>query len=387
MKKKISLLGSTGSIGTQALEVIRKTGDSVTALAAHHNIDLLERQIREFTPRIAAVFDENAAKSLKTKVADLPVRVLCGIEGLCEAASDEAADLVLNAVVGMVGLRPTLYAIKAHKTVALANKETLVAGGELVMREAAEQGVKILPIDSEHSAIFQCLEACKDRRDINRILLTASGGPFFGKTSEELKGVTPESALKHPNWSMGTKVTIDSASMMNKGLEVIEAVWLFGLAEDRIDVVVHRESIIHSMVEFTDHSVLAQLGVPDMRIPIQYALTWPRRAPSEAKQLDLTALSRLTFYPPDDKTFVCLSACRQAIRRGGLAPAAANGANEAAVALFLRGEISFPEIGALVTEASLRQKDEKITSVEDILNADRRARDYVMDTANCRVPI
>ncbi len=387
MNKKLSLLGSTGSIGTQALEVVREMGDTVTALAAHHNVDLLERQIREFTPRIAAVYDENAARSLKIRVADLPVRVLSGMDGLCEAAVEEQADVVLNAVVGMVGLKPTLCAVGAGKDIALANKETLVAGGALVMRAAAERGVRLLPVDSEHSAIFQCLEACRDRRDLSRILLTASGGPFFGKSAGELQDVTPAAALRHPNWSMGAKITIDSATMMNKGLEVIEAAWLFDLPEDRIDVVVHRESIIHSMIEFTDHSVLAQLGVPDMKIPIQYALTWPRRAPSSAKRLDLAALSRLTFFPPDDETFTCLAACREAIRRGGLAPAAANGANEAAVDLFLNGKISFLDIGALVREAMLRQKDEEITSLEDILNADRNARAYVTGAAGCGVSL
>ena len=373
----LSILGSTGSIGTQALDVVRKLGLRVEALAAYRNVKLLEEQIREFRPGTAVVFEEKAAAELRLAVSDLPVRVLSGMEGLCEAAALPEADMVLNSVVGMVGLRPTLAAIKAHKDVSLANKETLVAGGALVMAAARENGVKILPVDSEHSAIFQCLQGCPEEKALNRLILTASGGPFFGKTREELKAVTPEQALKHPNWDMGAKVTIDSATMMNKGLEIMEASWLFDLPADRIDVVVHRESIVHSLIEYVDHSMIAQLGLPDMRIPIQYALTWPQRHPSPVGQLDLAKACTLSFYEPDYETFACLRACKTAIQRGGLAPAAANGANEAAVPLFLQRKISFVEIGSLVTEAMERQPDAAVTCLEDILNADQAARDFV----------
>jgi 1-deoxy-D-xylulose-5-phosphate reductoisomerase len=381
MKRCISILGSTGSIGTQALDVIRRLGLQVCALSAHSNTVLLERQIREFKPQVVAVFDLNAAKSLRTSVADLPVRVLQGMEGLCEAASVRQADAVLNSVVGMVGLQPTLAAVAAKKDVALANKETLVAGGALVMKAAKEQNVSILPVDSEHSAVFQCLQGCPGKKALKRVILTASGGPFFGKTPEELYSVTPQQALKHPNWNMGAKVTIDSATMMNKGLEIMEAGWLFGLSASQIDVVVHRESIVHSMIEYQDNSVIAQLGVPDMRIPIQYALTWPDRFPSPVKQLSLTQCRTLSFYEPDEETFSCLRACRRAMERGGLAPAAANGANEVAVKLFLQGRIPFTEIGDLVFKAMENQPDAPVTSVDDIINADRAARDVVADMA------
>ncbi|NLJ31824.1 MAG: 1-deoxy-D-xylulose-5-phosphate reductoisomerase [Clostridiales bacterium] len=381
MKRCISILGSTGSIGTQALDVIRRLGLEVCALSAHSNTVLLERQIREFKPQVVAVFDLNAAKSLRTSVADLPVRVLQGMEGLCEAASVRQADAVLNSVVGMVGLQPTLAAVAAKKDVALANKETLVAGGALVMKAAKEQNVSILPVDSEHSAVFQCLQGCPGKKALKRVILTASGGPFFGKTPEELYSVTPQQALKHPNWNMGAKVTIDSATMMNKGLEIMEAGWLFGLSASQIDVVVHRESIVHSMIEYQDNSVIAQLGVPDMRIPIQYAFTWPDRFPSPVKQLSLTQCRTLSFYEPDEETFSCLRACRRAMERGGLAPAAANGANEVAVKLFLQGRIPFTEIGDLVFKAMENQPDAPVTSVDDIINADRAARDVVADMA------
>lgn len=377
MKQSLSILGSTGSIGTQSLDVVRGLEQKVCALAAYSNTALLENQIREFKPQLVAVFDLNAAKSLKTSVADLPVRVVQGMEGLCEAAEMPQADVILNSVVGMVGLKPTLAAIAAKKDVALANKETLVAGGALVMKAAQEQGVKILPVDSEHSAVFQCLQGCPEKGALKRVILTASGGPFFGKTREELQSVTPQQALKHPNWNMGAKVTIDSATMMNKGLEMMEAGWLFDLPPSQIDVVVHRESIIHSMIEYQDNSVIAQLGVPDMRIPIQYALTWPDRLPSPVKQLSLTEYGTLSFFEPDDKTFECLRVCRKAMERGGLAPAAANGANEAAVKLFLEGRISFLEIGGLVRKAMENQPDAPVASVDDIMNADRAARDFV----------
>lgn len=380
MKRRLSVLGSTGSIGTQTLDVARSLGLEVCALAANKNIDLLEKQIREFSPQVAAVFDPEAAKRLRPAVRDLPVRIAEGMDGLCEAACLQTAGLVCNSVVGMVGLKPTLAAIEAGKDVALANKETLVAGGALVMRAAEEHHVRILPVDSEHSAVFQCLEGSPGKHAVKRIILTASGGPFFGRTAEELRNATPEQALRHPTWNMGPKVTIDSATMMNKGLEVIEASWLFGMPIDRIDVLIQRESVIHSMVEFADHSVIAQLGVPDMRVPIQYAITYPDRVPSQAGTLDLAEYGKLTFARPDEKTFRCLAACRRALRRGGLAPAAANGANEAAVKLFLDHRISFSEVGELVWEAMERQPDTaRIRSADEILEADSQARSFVLD--------
>lgn len=373
----LSLLGSTGSIGTQALDVVRCTGIKVVALAAHHNIQLLEKQIREFSPEVACVIDYNAAQQLKIAVADTSTKIVQGMEGLLEVAAWPTADVVLNSVVGMVGLKPTLAAISAKKTIALANKETLVAGGQLVMDSAKRNGVSILPVDSEHSAIFQSLQGSPGRAAVSRIILTASGGPFFGKSRQELESVTPEQALKHPNWSMGSKVTIDSATLMNKGLEVIEAAWLFDMSADEIEVVVHRESIIHSAVEYVDNSVIAQLGLPDMRIPIQYALTYPERFVSPVGRLDLAKLGSMTFFTPDTDTFVCLDVCRNALRRGGLAPAAANGANEAAVALFLEKKISFLDIGRLVSAAAERQPSVENYTLEDVLNADRAAKEYV----------
>ncbi len=380
--KRLALLGSTGSIGTQTLEVVRGLEKSrcpvkIEVLAARSNIRLLEEQIREFRPAAAAVFDPDAARELRTRVRDLDITVLEGMEGLCEAAAWETADITLNAVVGMVGLRPTLAAISAKKTLALANKETLVAGGSLVMEAARENGVKILPVDSEHSAIFQCLQGCPSPEALNRLILTASGGPFFGKSREELREITPEQALRHPNWEMGAKVTIDSATLMNKGLEVIEASWLFGVPPEQIEVVVHRESIVHSLIEYRDHSVLAQLGQPDMRIPIQYALTYPQRFPSPVKRLELWKQGNLTFFPPDLETFRCLPVCIGALKRGGLAPAAANGANEKAVELFLSKKISFLEIGQLVFAAVENQPDAPAASLEAVLEADLRARQFV----------
>ena len=380
MKRCLSILGSTGSIGTQTLDVVRGLGLKVCALAANANIALLESQIREFQPELAAVFELDAAKKLNTAVADAPVRIVAGMDGLCEAAAIGSADLVLNSVVGMVGLMPTLAAINAGKDVALANKETLVAGGALVMDAAKRNAVKIFPVDSEHSAVFQCLQGCPDKKMLKRIILTASGGPFFGKSRDEIAHVTPQQALKHPNWNMGAKVTIDSATMMNKGLEIIEASWLFEMPASKISVVVHRESVIHSMIEYEDNSVIAQLGLPDMRIPIQYAITWPQRFPSPVGQLSLTDYGKLTFFEPDLQTFTCLSACKKAIERGGLAPAAANGANEVAVKLFLDGRISFIEIGELVRQAMENQPDvQTVSSVDDILNADKNARNYVLN--------
>jgi 1-deoxy-D-xylulose-5-phosphate reductoisomerase len=379
MKRCLSILGSTGSIGTQTLDVVRELGLRVCALAANSNTAQLENQIREFKPQLVAVFDLNAAKALKLAVADTSVRIVQGIEGLCEAATINDADVILNSVVGMVGLTPTLAAIGAKKDVALANKETLVAGGALVMQAAKEKHVKIIPVDSEHSAIFQCMEGCPEKQALKRIILTASGGPFFGKSREELQKVTPEQALKHPNWNMGAKVTIDSATMMNKGLEIIEAFWLFNMQPSEIDVVVHRESVVHSMIEYQDNSVIAQMGVPDMRIPIQYALTWPQRFHSPVKQLSLTDYGKLSFYQPDYETFQCLSVCKKAIERGGLVPVAVNGANEVAVKLFLNHQISFTDIGNLVSRAMENQPDVKcITSVDAIFNADKTARNFVL---------
>ena len=385
--RKLALLGSTGSIGIQTLDVVRglcRGGDfpvSIQVLAARSSVKQLEEQIREFRPQAAAVFNEKAAKDLRDRTRDLDLEILPGMEGLCQAAAWDSADMTLNAVVGMVGLRPTLSAIAAGKTVALANKETLVAGGSIVMEAARQNKVEILPVDSEHSAIFQCLQGCPEKKAVKRLLLTASGGPFFGKTRKELEGVTPAQALRHPNWNMGAKVTIDSATLMNKGLEVTEAAWLFGLGPKDIQVVVHRESIVHSLVEYVDHSVIGQLGTPDMRLPIQYAITYPKRYPSPCGELDLAGLGSLTFAQPDLETLRCLKVCLQALERGGLAPAAANGANEEAVALFLQEKIGFLEIPQLVEAAMLRQPDAPADSVEAVLQADREARQFVLENA------
>ena len=374
--RNISILGSTGSIGTQTLDVVRKLGLNITALSAHGSIDLLEEQIREFKPEVAAVVDEEKAKELKLRVADTSTKILSGMDGMLEICRD-SSDVLVNAVVGMVGLAPTLEAIKAKKDIAFANKETLVAGGELVMSAVKENGVKLLPVDSEHSAIFQCLQAAPEQKALKKILLTASGGPFFGKTADELKDVTVDQALAHPNWSMGAKITIDSATMMNKGLEIIEAAWLFDTDPDDIEVVVHRESIIHSMIEFTDNSILAQLGLPDMRIPIQYAITYPERYESPVAEIDWKKLSQMTFYSADDKTFKCLSACKHAMKLGGLYPAVANGANEVANLLFRQNKISFLDIGELVSASLDEVKVGRASCLDDVLDADRRAREFV----------
>lgn len=384
--KKLSLLGSTGSIGTQALQVVqnlREQGEKweVAALAARSSVNRLEEQARKFHPEVVAVFDEGAALSLRQSLRDTDIQVLSGMEGLCEAAAWPGADLTLNAVVGMVGLQPTLAALQAGKALALANKETLVAGGAIVMEAARKRNVPILPVDSEHSAIFQCLQGCPERGALKKLVLTASGGPFFGRSRQELAGVTREQALRHPNWDMGAKITIDSATMMNKGLEVMEASWLFDLPEHRIEVVVHRESVIHSMVEYQDNAVVAQLGVPDMAVPIQYALTYPLRMPSPAGELDLCALGKLTFYPPDREAFPCLELCREALRRGGLVPAAANGANEQAVALFLEGKIGFLDIPRLV-EAAMDRQAPGVVTLETVLEADQEARAFVAGAAH-----
>ncbi len=377
MKKTISILGSTGSIGQQSLQVCRNLGYQVAGLAANRNVQLVEEQVREFNPRYVCMSDEAAYRDLKVRLADTDTQVLWGVQGMCDIAQLPENDLVLNSVMGMVGLEPTLAAVEAGKDVALANKETLVAGGKLVMDAVARKGVRLLPVDSEHSAIFQCLQA-GDRSMLRRIFLTASGGPFFGRTRAELEQITVEQALKHPNWTMGAKITIDSATLMNKGLEVIEAVWLFDVDVSQIQVLVHRESVVHSAVEFVDGSVIAQLGVPDMRIPIQYALTYPARVPSGVKPLSLLEYGTLSFAPPDLETFPCLQAAVDAMEKGGLYPCVVNGANEAAVALFLAGKISFLQIGELVQGAlSQLQVPTGSYTLEELHQADAMAREYV----------
>ena len=380
MTKNISLLGSTGSIGTQSLDVYRKNGSGVKCLAASSRVEIIENKVREFRPELVCMMQENAAKELKTRIADTSARVVCGMEGLIECATYDGADTVLNSVVGMVGLEPTLAAIKAKKTVALANKETLVAGGHLVTRLAEENGVAILPVDSEHSAIFQALQGSPSKSAVKKIILTASGGPFFGKKLSELENVTAADALKHPNWDMGAKITIDSATMMNKGLEFIEAKWLFDMPNEDIEIVVHRESVIHSAIVYQDNSMIAQLGVPDMRIPIQYALTYPERKPSPVKELSLADYGKLTFFEPDYETFKCINVCKDAIDLGGLHPAAANGANEESVKLFLNGKIKFTDIAYLNNEAMKNAPEKQDFTLEDVLSADRAARDFVLET-------
>lgn len=379
--KSLILLGSTGSIGAQALEVAQGAGYTVRALAAGSRVEPFEQQIRQFRPEVVAMYDPRAAADLRVRIQDLPVRVLSGMEGLCELASLNETALVLNAVVGMVGLLPTLAAVEAGHDVALANKETLVAGGHLVTEAVVRRGVQLLPVDSEHSAIFQCLQGRPpEGRGLNRLILTASGGPFFGKSAAELEQVTPEQALRHPNWDMGAKITIDSATMMNKGLELIEARWLFDVPPDRIDIVVHRESVVHSLVEYADHSVIAQMGVPDMRIPIQYAMTYPDRLSCPVKQLDLAEWGRLSFFAPDHQAFPGMELCRRAITRGGLYPAAVNAANEEAVSLFLNRAIGFGDISRLAArpmEWELSAED----GIEAVLEADRMTRIRIREAA------
>lgn len=375
--KTLTILGSTGSIGTQALEVVDDLDYRVIALAAGKNVKKAEEQIRKYKPKYAAMANEQAANELALKTADTDVKILSGLEGIREISA-LSADVVLNSIVGVAGLIPTLTAIEAGSDIALANKETLVTGGDLVKRKAAEKGVKIYPVDSEHSAIFQCLQA-SDRQDLNKIIITASGGPFFGKKISQLKKVTKEKALKHPNWSMGAKITIDSATLMNKGLEVIEAVHLFDLPQSKVEVVVHPQSIIHSLVEWRDGAVLAQLGVPDMRIPIQYALTFPKRVNFVSRPLDLVEVSQMTFYAPDRETFSCLDTCEKAVNMGGLYPAAVNGANEEAVKLFLNDKISFLDIGELVKKMLSENFAKTYTTVSEIFEADKRARKIVRE--------
>ena len=382
MTKNISVLGSTGSIGTQTLDVADKLDLRVSALTAAKNIDLLERQVRKYKPGLAVVYDEEKARELKAAIADTDTKVLSGMDGLIEAARLPQADLVVNSVVGMVGLKPTIAAAEAKKDIAFANKETLVAGGDLVTDAVKNNGVQLLPVDSEHSAIFQCLQGMPDKKVLKKIILTASGGPFFGRKLDELRDVTVEQALAHPNWSMGAKITIDSATMMNKGLEIIEAGRLFEVSGEDIDVVVHRESIIHSLIEFTDNSVLAQLGLPDMRIPIQYAITYPMRYESPVGELDLAKIGNLTFFEPDYETFECLRACKKAFEMGGAATAIANGANEEANALFRQGKIKFLDIGRLVMGAVDNIANFTPACVQDILDVDEQARRYVRDRVN-----
>ncbi|MCF2677364.1 1-deoxy-D-xylulose-5-phosphate reductoisomerase [Pseudoflavonifractor phocaeensis] len=374
----ISLLGSTGSIGRQSLEVIQACGMKVGALTANSNVARMEEQARQFQPELAVMMDEQAAADLKVRLADTPVRVAGGLEGLLEAAELPKTDTVITAVVGMVGLRPTMAAIREGKRIALANKETLVCAGQLVTEEARDYGAKILPVDSEHSALFQSLQGCKDRGEVKRLILTCSGGPFFGKTRKELEWMTREDALQHPNWSMGAKITVDSATLMNKGLEFIEAMHLYQMPPEKISIVVHRESIIHSLVEYCDNAMIAQMGTPDMRLPIQYALTWPERVAGPATPLDLCSCGPLTFAQPDTETFQCLALALEAAKTGGTAGAILNGANEAAVALFLEGKIGFLDIADRVRGAMEQVKVIADPSMTQVLEADAAAREAVL---------
>lgn len=374
--RNISILGSTGSIGTQTLDIARAyKGISVHALSAYSNIELLEAQTREFMPSLVCVFDEKKANDFKTRIADLDVRVVSGNDGLIEVATCKNAEIVVTAVVGISGLLPTIEAIKAGKNIALANKETLVTGGHIVTKLAKEYGVALLPVDSEHSAIFQSLQGKANK--IKKIILTASGGPFFGKTRDELKSITPQDALKHPNWDMGAKVTIDSSTLVNKGLEVIEAKWLFGVDIDQIDVLIHRQSILHSAVMYEDNAVIAQLGTPDMRLPIQYALTYPERLPMKDNELDLLKYGNLTFDKPDTDTFFALELAKKAGKEGGILPTVFNSSDEAAVELFLKGKIGYLDISESIMAAMESVKNIENPTVEQILEADRWAREAV----------
>ena len=379
MKRTLSILGSTGSIGRQTLDVAQVCGHQVAALTVNRSVELAEQQARQFQPQLVVAVDESAAQDLKQRLADTSIRVVGGREGLMEAATLPQADTVVTAVVGIAGLEPTLAAIDQGKRIALANKETLVCAGDLVMRRAEEKGAEIVPVDSEHSAIFQCLQGCKDRGEVKRLIITASGGPFFGKTREELEHVTRAQALRHPNWAMGAKITIDSATLMNKGLEFIEAMRLYHMPPQQIQVVVHRESIIHSLVEFNDGAILAQLGTADMRVPIQYALTWPERTPGPAAPLDLLTCPPLTFAKPDPDTFRCLGLALECAQKGGTSTAILNGANEVAVELFLEEKISFLDIARLVEGALERVASKPADTLEDVLEADRAARQAVRD--------
>ena len=375
--KKIAILGSTGSIGTQTVDILPSIDAEVVALTTNRRINLLEEQARALHPKMVCAMDENAAKALKIKLADTDIEVLTGMDGLIACAAESGADIVVTAVVGMVGLLPTMAAIKAGKDIALANKETLVCAGGLVMSAAKQYGVRILPVDSEHSAIFQCVQAANGN-PIDKILLTASGGPFFGKKLEEMRGMTREQALAHPNWSMGAKITIDSATMMNKGLELIEAMWLYDLPPEDIEIVVHRESIVHSAVEFADGAVIAQLGLPDMRLPIQLALTWPQRVPCKVPRMSLAEVAKLTFYAPDYEAFPALNLAKHAASLKGDRGAVLNGANEAAVGLFLNDKIGFTDIAERVAYALDTIPYKKDITLDDVLAADKAAREIVL---------
>ena len=375
--KKIAIIGSTGSIGTQTLEIVRANGDiQVTALAAGRNVDLLERQIREFSPRVACLWDEKKADELRARTADLPVKILAGMEGLVEAAAGTDCEILVTAVVGMIGIRPTIAAIEAGKDIALANKETLVTAGHLIMPLARRKRVRILPVDSEHSAIFQCLQG-NEGNGIHKILLTASGGPFRGRTRKEMEGVRPEDALKHPNWAMGSKITIDSSTMVNKGLEVMEARWLFDVELEQIQVVVQPQSVIHSMVEFEDGAVMAQLGTPDMRLPIQYALYYPKRRFLSGERLDFRKMGQITFEAPDLENFQGLALGLRACREGGSMPTVFNAANELAVRLFLERKISYLSITDLIEASMNRHVKKETPSLDDILMTEQETYDYI----------
>lgn len=376
MAKNISILGSTGSIGTQTLDVVREIGGiNVKAITANNNIELLEKQIREFKPDIAAVMNEEMAEKLKERVKDCGTKILSGIDGLIEAAVYKESDTVVTSVVGNIGIVPTFEAIKAGKNIALANKETLVSAGELIINAVKKYDVKLYPVDSEHSAIFQCLRGNEDNK-IRRILLTASGGPFRGRKREELLNVRAEDALKHPNWSMGKKVTIDSASLMNKGLEVIEAKWLFGVDVEDIEVLIHPQSIVHSAVEYEDGAVIAQMGEPDMKVPIQYALTYPKRVKNSFPKIDFAQRNSLTFEKPDMDTFKCLSLAYRAIKTGGTMPTVMNGANEMAVAAFLENKIGFLDIADIIEKTMMSYNVKYDYMVEDLVEADKWARNF-----------
>ena len=377
MIKNMNLLGSTGSIGTQALDVAENLNIDVMALTANKNIKVLENQTRKFKPSLICISDQNLYKELKMNLNDCFVKVVCGIDGLCEVASLNS-DIVLNAVVGIAGLLPTMCAIENNNNIALANKETLVTGGYLVMEAAKKHDCAILPVDSEHSAIFQCVQGNKEKQ-ISKIILTASGGPFFNKDRNFLEKATVEAALNHPNWNMGNKISIDSATMMNKGLELIEAVWLFNKDPKDIEIVIHPQSVLHSAVEYVDGSIIGQLGVPDMHLPIQYALTYPDRACSNVKSLSLTDYESLNFYKPDNQNFKCIDICRKAISKGGLYPAIVNAANEVAVELFLSGRIGFLDIERCV-EAAMKMKNiGDLKSISSILQIDKKTRNFVLD--------
>ena len=373
----VSILGSTGSIGRQTLDIVEHLGVAVGALTAGTSVERMAQQCRRFRPKLAVMATEEAALALKKEISDLPTEVDFGEAGLIRAAELEEADLVITAVVGMLGLKPTLAAIAKGKRIGLANKETLVCAGELVMAEAKRHGAQIVPVDSEHSAIFQCLMGCENRREVSRLILTCSGGPFFGKKSEEMASVTKEDVLRHPTWKMGPKITVDCATLMNKGLEVIEAMRLYGLPLEQVDVLIHRQSIVHSLVEFCDGAVMAQMGTPDMRLPIQLAFTWPERKDCVVDRLDLTRSGALTFAKPDMEAFPCLALARACAKRGGNACAAMNGANEEAVALFLRDAIGFADIYRLVAQAVESVPFVENPTLEEILEADRLARSYV----------